>query len=339
MSVLRLTRIYLFVFGLIAALLMPIHSMAQEGETGPRKISVTINHIPVYDQQYDPSVIHKNRLYVPASFFEHYFIQADINEYFDNGTYYTTIINHKTYLNINSDLDYYGYSYNDSEDEERMTGKWGESPPIVVKGKLMIPLRTVAEVLGLQVEWDNHTRTASLISDKQYQDELEPIEDWEAWMGEQPMDPEDASGAAISDEELNLYFKENNLSVVDYEIVSKYTAVVLTINGSESSVFAVERLRNGELGYELSIGSSADEEGVSVHRTHGFVSIAVYEGAKEHEIEYCVINTYYNKGEVKKEKLNFDGKQGFLVPLPGTDAAGTVTFYGKNGFIHEVRFW
>jgi hypothetical protein len=36
--------------------------------------------------------------------------------------------------------------------------------------------------------------------------------------------------------------------------------------------------------------------------------------------------------------LIFEEKQGFLVPIP-EKAAGTVTFYGKKGFIQEVFFW
>lgn len=311
--------------------------MAQETEAGPRAIAITINEMPADDQRNHPALLRNNRLYVPASFFEHYAIQADTSEGYDDGNYYVTLINQKSFVTITSNFD--DYVAIDNENEERATGKWGDSPPFVDQGKLMIPLRTVAEILGLQVEWDPHTRTASLISDKPYQDELESKEDWEAWMGEKPMDADDPSGAAITEEELNAYLKQENFSVIDYEIVSEYTAVVSAMDGSESSVFVVERLRNGGLGYDLAIVSSADEEGVSVHRTHGFVSIAVYDSSKEHEIEYCVIHTYGDNGEGKEDKLVLEDKQGFLVQLPETGASGTVTFYGKNGFIHEVYFW
>ncbi len=339
MNVLRLTRYILLVASLITVLIQPSQSMAQQSAVKPRAITVKINEMTVYDQLEDPHVLRKNRLYVPVGFFEHSSIQANIMEDYIDGTYSAILINHKTHLIIDSNLDYYIFSHFNDDNEERAIGKWGDSPPFVDKGKLMIPLRAVAEALGLQVEWDNRTRTATLISDKQYRDELESKEDWEEWMGEKPMDEDDASGAAITDEELNLYFKQENLFVIDYEIVSKYTAVVSTMNGSESLVFAVERLKNGGLGYESAIGTSANEEGISVHRTHGFVSIVVYESAKEHEIEYCVIKTFLGKGEVKEEKLLFEDKQGFLVRMPEREVAGTVTFYGKNGFIHESRFW
>ncbi|OXS55609.1 hypothetical protein B1A99_23100 [Cohnella sp. CIP 111063] len=62
MSVLRLKWNYLIVFGLIAGLFLPSHSMAQEAEVSPHTIIVTINQIPVYVQQKDPSLI-RNKLF------------------------------------------------------------------------------------------------------------------------------------------------------------------------------------------------------------------------------------------------------------------------------------
>ena len=37
-----------------------------------------------------------------------------------------------------------------------------DTPPLVIDGRTLIPLRAAAEMMGLQVDWDNETRTAIL---------------------------------------------------------------------------------------------------------------------------------------------------------------------------------
>lgn len=40
----------------------------------------------------------------------------------------------------------------------------GDTPPIVVNGRTLVPLRLVSEILGLTCEWDQETRTVNIIS-------------------------------------------------------------------------------------------------------------------------------------------------------------------------------
>src|SRR5690606_16272567 len=125
------------------------------------------------------------------------------------------------------------------------------------------------------------------------------------------------------------------------KLVSKYKTIVLEVRGEETSVYAVQRSRNGKLkGEDVTYWTDADEEGFSAKRGYGFVGIVIHEKGQSREIEYSIVNTSYNQGEVKKEKVTFEaGKLGLLVKLPTANAAGTVYFYGKNGYSHEVRFW
>jgi Copper amine oxidase N-terminal domain. len=340
MSKVRIKWNTLLAFGLILGLLIPGRSMAQETDTLSRTINVAVNQIPVPSKQHKPFLVRDNRLFVPVDFFEHPSIQANTYEVDDEGIFYASLINHRTEVNIHTNWDYFKHKNSDGISDDGEIGEWKDASPIVAKGNLMVPLRTIAETLGLQVEWDITNKTVLLTTDKQYQVGLDPIEDWETWMGEKPMEEEDLSGVAITDDDIRHFFKQNDISAVDFKIVSKYAAVVLELDDSESSsVYALERLRNGELGTGLSIVSRADEEGVTVKRTNGFVAIAVLNSAKDREFEYCIVKTYDDNGEAVKEKFSFEKKQGILAPLNGEKTIGTVTFYGKKGFTHEVFFW
>ena len=42
-----------------------------------------------------------------------------------------------------------------------------DTPPVIIDGRTLIPIRAVAEKIGLKVTWDQETQTASIInSDK-----------------------------------------------------------------------------------------------------------------------------------------------------------------------------
>lgn len=327
------------ILALIIALLLPGKIMAQEPEEMTEWSNVMINGVLVPFTESHPALIRNNRLYVPADFFEHSAIQANVlvSEY--HGNYYASMINQKVRMSVTSNGDSYTYLANELDNDAVYKVLWEDASPFVYRNRLMIPLRQTAERLGVQVGWNPATKTALLTTDETYQKNLDPAEDWKTWMGEKPIEEDDPSGAAITEEELKRYFAEENRPVEDYKILSRYSAAVLELEDDGILVYGVDRLRNGSLGAGgVGIHSGADEEGFSVHRTHGVVGLAVHDQAMKHEIEYAVVS-FYDQGHVQEVKLEFEGRQGFLVPQPAPNAVGIVTFYGKNGFIHEARFW
>lgn len=286
-----------------------------------------------------PAVIRQDRLFVPIRFFEHAGIQAQVSSYDTTGDADLLIKNFRS--SIQMKIGQENYRYFQYKNEQNYTRSAAGMAPYLEGGQPMVPLRPVAEALGLEVTWDSTDRAAVLLADDAYRSNLHTAKDWSDWLGDLPADEDYESVAAISDEDIKQYILDGKLEILDYKLISKYKAVVLEVRGEETSVYTLQRSRNGKLkGEDVTYWTDADEEGFSAKRGYGFVGIVVHEKGQSHEIEYSIVNTSYNQGEVKKEKVTFDaGKFGLLVKLPTANAAGTVYFYGKNGYSHEVRFW
>jgi hypothetical protein len=312
-------------------------SAASEPSTGIP--SLLIDDQPVPYMKNHQAIMRNNRVYVPIGVFEHPSIQANVWVHPNEEEYTGSLINHKVQLTFDTTRTSFSYSDNETDNHKTTIASWNGSTPFVHDKELMVPLRAIAEKLGIQVKWNNKTSVASLTTDAEYREQLDTVEEWEDLLGEQPIEEDDLSGETLTEPELTAYFADNDLAIADYEIVSRYAAVVLEIDESESSVFTVERRKNGRLGWDISIKSGANDEGFSVHRTNGFVSVAVYDDTLKQEAEYGVVTFYYGKGESKTEKIYFEGKSGFLVKIPDSQVTGTVRLYGKNGSIYEDTFW
>ncbi len=306
-------------------------------QTSPAKVKIG-GELVAFPQAY-PAVIRQDRLFVPIRFFEHAGIQAQVSSYDATGEADLLIKNFRSSIQMKIGQETYRYFL--YKDEQNFTRTAAGMSPYWEGGQPMVPLRPVAEALGLEVSWDSKDRAAVLLTDDAYRGNLHTAKDWSAWLGDLPADENYESVAAISDADIKQYILDGKLDILDYKLVSKYKAVVLEVRGEETSVYAILRSRNGKLKSEdVTYWTEADEEGFSAKRGYGFVGVVVHEKGQSHEIEYGIVNTYYNQGEVKKEKVTFDtGKFGLLVKLPTANAAGTVYFYGKNGYSHEVRFW
>ncbi|MFX3635487.1 MAG: stalk domain-containing protein [Candidatus Pristimantibacillus sp.] len=109
--------------------------------------------------------ITNNRVYVPVDFFEHSSIQANVFEHMNEGEVYSSLGNHKILLSIDTNWDSYFYSVGEDDRDNKMEGSWWNSPPFVQGSKLMVPLRIIAERLGVQVQWNTETQTAMLCKD------------------------------------------------------------------------------------------------------------------------------------------------------------------------------
>ncbi len=325
--------------GLLVSLLTSLNVVSAQSEHPTLIPNVLIDDQPITFANNHQALLRGNRVYVPIDVFEHPSIQANAWEHPAKEGYTGSLINHKVQLTVDTTRTSYSYRDNETDSDKTMIASWNGSLPFVEENKLMVPLRIIAEHLGIQVKWNKKTNTISLFTDAEYRGQLDSAEDWEQWLGEEPMEEDDLSGEAVTEPELNAYFAANKLVIADYEIVSRYAAVALEIKQSESSVFTVDRRKNGQLGWDMSIKTGADEAGFSVHRTNGFVSVAVYDEAMKDEAEYGVVTFFYGKGQSKTEKIYFEGKSGFLVRVPDSDVTGTVKFYGKDGFIYEDTFW
>lgn len=308
-------------------------------------LKIMINSEPVDIIQSYPTELLNNRVYVTFDIFEHPSIQATISDFNVEDGIIVSI--YKGNININIDSRNDIYYITDLDDEEIVSGneeyatsrkklKWDGATPLIDGGKLMFPLKEIAELIGIQINWDHDTKTVHLSTNEEFQSDLESVKDWEEWMGYKPVDE---TFNPITEEELVSYITDNNQFIVDYKIESDSPAVVLEVKGSESSLYAMNRLRNGEIGEDsLTYWHSEDEEGFSVHRGYGFVGIVVHERAKEHGADYCVVRAVTN-GVTSKEMVDLVGKQGILVKLPAANAVGTVTFYSDEGYVHDVMFW
>jgi hypothetical protein len=283
--------------------------------------------------------VNDGRVYVPVRFVEHPQIQGQFLIAEEAGTRSVSIYRDDVNIGFVLGQGTFRYRQMSGDRETSHTEDLDGAVPFLQGDEAMIPLRPFAEALGIEVKWDNRTKSALVITGEKYRNELESKEEWAERIGEYPVEWDDKSAKAITEEELKAFIEDNKLPIVDYKIDSKYEAVVLEVRGDEASTYSIQRLRNGKLGQEnMMISVGEDEEGISYKRSHGYMSVVIYDKAKEHRIDSCVISVY-NKGETKKLKFDIGDKRGYLLPLSDGVTTGLINLYGEDGFVYEEIFW
>ena len=325
--------------------------------------SITINGKKISNYLTPPQLIN-GRIYVDVGIFEHSDIQGDVQEFLEEDYTSVSITHFHSLIRIDLNSPVYRTDYLSSEEGLHWSDvPWKTEIPFIENGSIMVPLREIAERLGIEVGWDNATRTAMLITDEAYRAELEPIDDWEHWIGVKPMKHNDPNGKAITEEELIAYFAENDYEVYDYKIIDHYTAIALTpyafeyseyedvdkeysddypgqfdIYGKDAIVlFEIQRLRNGELSLATGFGTGEDAEGFSVRAIWDYLSIVLYPKALEKEITHLTVDYYTSDEQREVVTYQLDNKKGILIPIPDV-SYGTVKFYGKNNYYYETYF-
>jgi len=304
--------------------------------------SVTINGQLITLHGPQPTLV-KGRTYVPAQLFEHPDIQADINEFLFEDDSSVSILYFNGNLSITPDSnEYWVQDYKDNDDGSYKNIEWQSSPPYLLENDIMVPLREVAERIGISVDWDVATKTAILTTDDDYRTELESPEEWEMWLGEQPLEFDKPSGKAITEEELSDYITKNDLNVLDFRIPHKYEAVLLLIIEEDDEKWLqlsfVDRLKNGDLGSSMGIGIGNDRVDVLVKKSGRHVGIGMFEQGLKKEFTHFVVS-YFINGERVDTTYDIAGKQGMFVDIPEEVSDGIITFYGKNGYTFESYFW
>jgi len=303
-------------------------------------VKVTVNGEPaVFPEGISPIAVN-GRTYVPARFVLHPQIQGEYDLYEDEGRYE---------LNVSGPLSLLFFSFGEQDPRFKILGNDDENMrlrelrgavPFLRGEEPMIPLREAAEELGLEVGWDNASKTALVTSDETYRAELSSSEEWAEQVGQLPVDWDETEASAITEEELLAYIKEKGLKIADYKLDGKYAAVVLEVGEGEASTYGIRRLQSGELGREdILIYTGADEEGVSVKRSHGYLAVAIHDKAKKHRITSCVVSVTED-GVARKLKFPLEeGGNGYLIPIGDKIQAGLVNLYGEDGFVYEKMFW
>ncbi|MCR8656620.1 copper amine oxidase N-terminal domain-containing protein [Paenibacillus endoradicis] len=305
--------------------------------------SVTINGQLITLQGPLPTLV-KGKTYVPAQLFEHPDIQAEINEFLFEDDSSVSILYFNGNLSITPDSsEYWVQDYNDADDGSYTKIEWKSRPPFLLENDLMVPMREVAERIGISVDWDVTTRTAMLTTDADFRAELESPDDWAEWLGRKPLEIDDPSGKSITEEDLSDYIILNDLTVLDKLILHKYTAVLLIIEEEDDKKFLsrsyVDRLRNGKLDSSMAmITDEYDGPDVVVHRFGHHVSVGMFEQGLATEYTHFEVN-YFVDGERVEVTYDIAGKQGMFFDIPEEVTFGNITFYGKNGYTFETYFW
>lgn len=336
---------------LICMIIIGLHTTVVEAERFSSSISpqkkytpqIKINGQSVRVNPHHPAALRQNKVFVPIDFFEHPSLQLSVFVFRVEDGIHADLLNPKTKITLNTSQASYTYGNFRTSDsfgiEEMKTTIWEGEGPYTDGNKLMVPLKEISERMGIRVKWDKQSNTVLLTTDAEYQSQLDSVEEWEEWLGESPVEEDDPNSPAVTEEELLEYITDQGLNVVDYEIVSKYKAVVLEMGETEASLYTLERLRNGGIASrDVEMASGADDEGVTVLHAYGYIGVTVHDTAKIHDIEYFVMTTSDGGNELKVKRL-IEGKKGVLVKLPNGDGGGTVDFYGKSGFVHNVAFW
>lgn len=303
--------------------------------------SVTINGQLITLQGPQPTLV-KGKTYVPAQLFEHPDIQADITEFLYEDDSSVLISHFNGNLKIYADKSNYMF-IDSSVDVADIMIDWQSPPPYLLEDDIMVPLRATAERIGISVDWDVATRTAILTTDDHYRAELQSPEEWEMWLGEQPLEYDDTSGKVITEEELSDYITSNGLHVLDKIILDKYTAVVLLIEEEDDKKFLcrnyIDRLKNGKLDSSMSmVIDEYDGPDVAVQRFGHHVSVGMFEQGLYMEYTHFEVD-YIADGVRVKVTYDITGKQGMFFDIPEEVTFGNVTFYGKNGYTFDTYFY
>ncbi|MGZ9584019.1 hypothetical protein [Paenibacillus marinisediminis] len=165
--------------------------------------------------------------------------------------------------------------------------------------------------------------------------------EYEQNLGEVPLAEEDTTGKPITEEELLGYIKSNGLEVFDYKIISRYAALVLEVeNGNEVSTYIIHRLQNGELESENGIiTNECYGQDVFVKVSNGYLAAVILESGKQKKIEELRLIALDGEGQVHKENIMINDRQGLLIPLPKWDYVyGRVHFIGSEDYYEEKDF-
>jgi len=302
--------------------------------------SITINGKAISFPVAQPTLL-GGKMYVPVDLFEHTEIQADIFEFIDTD-YTKAIISHfNETISIYTNRDHYMLlKVDDMELSTWIALK--SSSPYLFEDTLMVPLRIIAEQIGISVGWDVATRTAILTTDDDFRAELELTEEWEEWLGNKPIKFNNPLGQVITEDELSNYVKSVGVSIIDSLIVHKYTALLLYVDeedGDESLVLRyVDRLRNGKLDWNAGLSIGDSEEDVYMQRNGNLVTVGMFKQGLDKEFTQFKVTYILNDDRVD-ETHDILGKQGMFFYIPEEVTYGEVTFYGKNGYIFETYFW
>ncbi|MHA7963222.1 copper amine oxidase N-terminal domain-containing protein [Paenibacillus sp. CAU 1782] len=304
--------------------------------------SITINGKNITFEGPLPALVN-GKTYVPVQLFEHAEIQANIWEFLNGKDPNLTISYSNESLNVYLDRrEYMVYTYMPDGERKQTPMEWSSPAPYLLDGDIMVPLRWIAERMGITVEWNAQTSTAILTTDEIFRAELDLPEEWEEWLGEKPMKIDDPTGLAITEDELSEYATSNELFVLDSRIVDKYTAIFLYISeedGSQSlTTKYVERLRNGSLEGNISVGVGKNDNDITLRRSGHLLAIGMFEQGLEKNFTHFKV-VYYHDGERKETTHSIAGKQGLFFELPNGVTGGTITFYGEDDYVYETYFY
>ncbi|WP_182302572.1 stalk domain-containing protein [Cohnella cholangitidis] len=334
-------RSFLLLIGALSCLLLGMNAAGAQSQSLPLSLTsplIALNNESVSLPSAIPAEVSKGRAFVPVRFFQHPQIQGDYIFSEDKGTYYLLIDNHAAEVNLIFGKGAPLFRITDSEGKDSLVHDTNALPYLHGE-EPMVPLRLIAEALGLQVKWDNQAKSVILETDEEYRRELYSVEEWEAQMGEYPVYWDDKSAKPITDEELQAYIEENKLPIVDYKIDSKYKAIVLEVKEHETSTYAIHRLRNGKLGKDdIMVGTKENEYGFAFQKFNGYLSIVLFDKAKLLEIHSCVVSIYDNR-QTKKLKVEIGDKRGYLLRIGEEVSSGLVNLKGKDGYTYEEIFW
>jgi len=304
--------------------------------------SVTINGINFSFQDELPTLI-EGKTFVPTQLFEHPDIQADITKFIDNPYPHVFISHFNGALSIYPDKSDYMFSdYNEEIEDSDVWIDWKSPTPYLSGSDIMVPLRAIAERIGISVDWDVATRTAIITTDDDFRAELESPEEWDDWLGMKPIELDDPSREAITEQELTEFAILSGLPVLDSRIIDKYTAVLLHIeeeDGVESLTLKyVDRLKNGSLDWSMDLGMGDDGDDVQVKRSGQLVSVGMFDQGLKKQFSHFEVSY---KVHDKRVTHTFDiaGKQGMFFDIPEEVTSGEITFFGKNGYTFETYFW
>ena len=160
-------------------------------------------------------------------------------------------------------------------------------------------------------------------------------------LGMMPLSEEDITGKPVTEEDLLVYFKSNDLKIYDYKLISRYSALVLEVkNGYEVSTYIIHRLQNGELEAENGIiTTQCYGQDVFVKVSNGYLATVILESGRQREIEELRLIALDGEGQVHKEIIDINNRQGILIPLPKWNYVyGNVNFIGRNNYFEEKEF-
>ncbi|GGD86603.1 stalk domain-containing protein [Paenibacillus nasutitermitis] len=317
----------------------PGHAAAQSIRLQEKQqVSLTINGEPVEISGISVVWGAGNRLYAPLELFNHPDIQAEFSIWEDDkGNRDLAIYNYRTSLSLRVGESFYSSTGTDSDTPE--SGDLGDTVPFEQNRNVLVPLRFVAERLGLSVNWNVSTNAVNLRTNDEYRSNLESAEEWAAWLSEYPLPDDDLSGNAITEEEIDTYIAQRNTSIVDYAVISKYSAVVLQITDLDVSMFLIQRLKNGGFGEEsVRYGVDMPEDGLTVSSYGDYLGIGIHDNAAKANIDSVEVIYRGEQGKLSDSTYPVGNKPGFLIPMPSEAILVSVVFYHEDELVNEIKF-